>query len=108
MQSEYIQVMTAVDQKESAENLAQVLVSRRLAACVQVIGPITSTYWWEGQVEQAEEWLCLLKTRTALFASVEAAVREVHPYAVPEILAIPVVAGSASYLQWITAEVRET
>jgi periplasmic divalent cation tolerance protein len=107
MQSEYIQIMTSVDKKEAAENIAQALVSQRLGACVQVIGPITSMYWWENEIEQAEEWLCLIKTRADLFASVEAAVRALHPYEVPEILAVPVLAGSSSYLEWITAEVRK-
>src|SRR5713226_1179769 len=62
-----IQVYTAIDSKEAAQKIALAIVSQRLAACCWVSGPITSTYWWEGKVEQAEEWVCTMKTRKALF-----------------------------------------
>ena len=87
-----------------AQAIARALVEKRLAACVQIIGPITSTYWWQGEIETAEEWLCLIKTRADLFEQVEAAIKEVHPYDVPEILAVPVVAGSEDYLAWLDRE----
>ncbi len=80
------------------------MVERRLAACAQVVGPITSTYRWEGKVEEAEEWLVLLKTTADLFDELAAGVREVHSYDVPEIIAVPVQEGSADYLAWITQE----
>jgi periplasmic divalent cation tolerance protein len=68
---------------------------------VQVIGPITSTYRWNDAIETAEEWLCLIKSRQDLYRQLEEAVRAVHPYDVPEILATPVVAGNPSYLDWL-------
>ena len=71
-----------------------------------MIGPITSTYWWNGTVESAAEWLCLVKSRAELYGEVEKMIQLVHPYDVPEILAVPVVAGSARYLGWLGAETR--
>ena len=99
-----IQVITTAGTKADAQRIARALVEKRLAGCVQVVGPITSTYWWQGEVETAEEWLCLIKTRADLYEQLEAAVKEVHPYDVPEILAVPVVAGSRDYLDWLDSE----
>jgi periplasmic divalent cation tolerance protein len=102
--TDFIQVMTAIGSKEDAQKVANAIVEQRLAACVQIIGPITSTYWWQGAIETAEEWVCLIKTRQDLYERVEQAIRENHPYDEPEILALPVLAGSKSYLQWIVSE----
>src|SRR5215472_10899910 len=103
---EFIQVMTAIGSRDEAQKIAEATVGGRLAACAQVIGPITSTYWWQGAMEIAEEWLCLVKTRKDLYKELEQAIREAHPYDEPEILAIPVVAGSQGYLAWVEREVR--
>jgi len=100
----YIQVVTTTALREEAERIARELVETRLAACVQIVGPIISTYRWQGKIELSEEWQCWAKTRGELFARVEEAIRRNHPYEVPEILAVPVVAGSASYLAWVDAE----
>lgn len=102
--AEYIEVHTTTDSQERAQTIARAIVSRRLAACVQISGPITSVYWWQGKMEQAEEWLCTAKTRATLYGEIEQAIREVHTYDVPEILAVEVVAGNASYLDWVTQE----
>lgn len=102
--AEYIEVHTTTDSHEHAQTIARAIVSRRLAACVQISGPITSVYWWQGQMEQTEEWLCTAKTRATLYQELEQAIREVHTYDVPEILAVEVVAGNASYLAWVTQE----
>jgi len=101
------QVITTTETKADAQAIADALVERRLAACVQVIGPITSTYRWQGEIETAEEWLCVIKSRQDLYDVLEAAIREVHPYDVPEILAVPVVAGSKDYLAWLDSELRK-
>lgn len=100
-----IQVMTTVDSSEAAQEIAEGLVGARLAACVQVIGPMTSTYRWQGAVEVSTEWLCLIKSRAELYPELEAALRDLHPYDVPEILALPVVAGAAPYLDWLSGQV---
>jgi len=102
--SQYIQVVTTTDKEEDARRIAHLLVERRLAACVQVLGPITSTYRWQGAIETAQEWQCWAKTRRDLFDEVETAIRGTHPYEVPEILAVPIVAAGRSYLAWLEAE----
>jgi periplasmic divalent cation tolerance protein len=99
--SNYVQVLTTTGSEEEAGRIASLLVERRLAACVQVVGPITSRYRWEGMVEEAREWQCLAKTTRAGYEAVEAAIREAHSYEEPEIIATPIVAGSAGYLAWI-------
>ena len=99
-----IQVVTTTAAREDAERIAKELVEKRLAACAQVNGPITSYYWWEKKLECAQEWVCRIKTRKENYSSLEQAIRELHPYDVPEILATTVVAGNPQYLEWITTE----
>ena len=103
----YIQVSTTVEKKEDADSIAKILVETRVAACVQVIGPIRSTYWWKGKVEEASEWLCVMKTREALYSDLEASLKAVHPYEVPEIVAVPLTKGSEGYLRWIEEETKK-
>lgn len=103
----YIQVFTSVDKRENADRIASSAVNKRAAACAQVLGPIRSTYWWKGKVEKAEEWLLMLKTRQDLFSALEQEIRALHPYEVPEIIALPMVAGSKPYLQWIDQETNK-
>jgi periplasmic divalent cation tolerance protein len=100
--AEYLQVQTTVGSAEEAERLSATLVERRLAACVQVLGPISSHYRWQGKTEHAQEWLCLAKTEAARYAEVEAAIAELHSYDEPEIIATPIVAGSSGYLAWVS------
>jgi periplasmic divalent cation tolerance protein len=102
--TEFIQVATTIDSREAADKLAAHLVELRLAACVQIAGPIGSTYRWQGKVETAQEWLIVAKTRRDLFTRLESAIRQRHTYQVPEILATPVFAGSADYLRWLRSE----
>ena len=104
--SEWLQVATTTAQKQDAERIASALVDQRLAACVQVVGPITSTYRWQNCVETSQEWLCLIKTSRDQYAAVEAAIAKLHPYDVPEIVATPIVAGSRSYLDWLRDELQ--
>ncbi|MGD2127023.1 MAG: divalent-cation tolerance protein CutA [Desulfobacteraceae bacterium] len=99
--TEYIQVFVTIDEKDIAEKIASEVLEKRLAACVQVIGPITSRYWWEEKIETSEEWLCLMKSRKALYQGLEKTVKSIHPYDVAEILAVPVAMGSQEYLAWL-------
>ncbi|MHB8771082.1 MAG: divalent-cation tolerance protein CutA [Syntrophales bacterium] len=101
---EFIQVMTATDKREEAERIARSLVERRLAACVQIVGPVTSIYRWKGAIETAGEWLCLVKSRAECYEAIEQAIRSLHSYETPEILALPVAAGSRDYLDWLRGE----
>ena len=100
-----VQVLTTVGSEEEAGELAALLVERRLAACVQVVGPITSRYRWEGKLEVEREWQVLAKTTRGAYEAVEAAIREVHSYEEPEVIATPIVAGSAGYLAWVEENV---
>jgi periplasmic divalent cation tolerance protein len=102
------QVTTTVNSRETAERIADALVRERLAACAQVLGPIRSTYWWQGRVEQADEWYCHLKTTRDRLPELEARLRALHPYDVPELIALPIVAGFPAYLDWIQDSVRPT
>ena len=97
----YIQISSTTETKEEAQKIAQYLVEQKLAACVQITGPITSIYRWKGKVETANEWLCLIKTRDNLFNKVEAAIKKMHSYETPEIVAMPIVKGRKEYLNWI-------
>jgi len=105
--SPFIQVDTTIDTPEGAQSIADTLVEKRLAACVQISGPITSTYWWQDQIETAQEWVCTAKTQQDLYDAVEQAIRAVHSYETPEIIATPIVAGNQSYLDWVRDETKQ-
>ena len=95
------QVQTAAGSREEADRIATVLVEGRLAACVQVVGPVESRYWWEGRLETATEWLCLAKTTDDRVADVVAAVRAAHSYDTPEVITLAVTGGDPGYLRWV-------
>ncbi len=100
--------MTALGEKKDAEALARLVVEQRLAACAQVIGPVSSTYRWRGELETATEWLCLMKTERVLYDELEVAIKNAHSYETPEIVAVPIEGGLPDYLNWIAAETAET
>ena len=105
--AEYLQVLTTIDSEEAAAQISAALIERRLAACVQVLGPIASRYRWQGEIETAEEWMCVAKTEASRYPELEAAIRELHSYEEPEILATAIVAGSQGYLDWIGESLSE-
>lgn len=102
----FVQMVTTAPNRAAARRIARVLVDRRLAACTQIIGQIESVYRWQGKVETAREWLCLIKTSRARLREVALAIEALHPYDTPEIIALPITAGSRRYLDWIAASVR--
>ena len=104
--ADYIQVHTTTETREDAERIARTLAEKRLAACIQITGPVASTYWWKGKLETAQEWLCTIKSREALYGELEKAIKEMHPYETPEIIALPIVAGSREYLDWLRNELK--
>ncbi|MCD5404950.1 MAG: divalent-cation tolerance protein CutA [Desulfotomaculum sp.] len=104
MMEEYIQVFTTTEKEEDAKKIAKTIVEERLAACVQILGPITSTYWWEESIETSKEWLLFIKSKKSMYEELEKAIKSIHPYQVPEIIAVPVTAGSKDYLEWIKKE----
>ena len=99
--TEFIQVSTTVDSFEAAQKIAHSLVEQKLAACVQIVGPIESVYSWQDKMEQSQEWICQAKSKSDSFREVESAIRALHSYDCPEIIATPLVAASADYLQWL-------
>jgi periplasmic divalent cation tolerance protein len=102
--ADIIQIITTVDDRDKAEELGEYLVEERLAACCQIVGPISSTFHWKGRIEKAEEWYCIIKTKLSLYARAEEAIRSRHPYEVPEIIAIPVHAAFPGYALWVQNE----
>ncbi|MER7465080.1 divalent-cation tolerance protein CutA [Streptomyces sp. NPDC097981] len=98
-------VLTTVDSAEAAAALARGAVEARLAACAQISGPVTSVYRWKDALETSPEWQVLFKTTTAAYPALEARLTAGHPYDTPEVIAMPVVRGSADYLAWVAAEV---
>ena len=102
----YLQVTTTTDSRAEAERLGRVMVERRLAACAQIVGPVTSTYWWKGAMETAEEWVAVMKTTDRLSAQLIAAIKAEHSYETPDIVAISIVDGLPDYLNWIAEETQ--
>ena len=103
---EYLQVQTTTDSRVEAMELARAAVAARLAACSQVAGPVASTYWWNDEIERAEEWFVFFKLPADRYEDLAAFIAERHSYDEPEILATPFVAGSPSFLAWIADETR--
>ena len=104
---EFVQLQTTLDDRNLAEALIREAVERRLAACGQLLGPVSSVYWWNGAIEEASEWLCVFKTRRALAASLEGWIIERHPYEVPEIVTLGITRVSREYGEWIDNETEE-
>ncbi|MCC7474172.1 MAG: divalent-cation tolerance protein CutA [Pirellulales bacterium] len=102
---EFLQVSTTTASRADAERIAQELVTHRLAACVQIIGPVQSTYRWQGTVETVEEWLCQIKTTQNRWEALQQALRAIHPYEVPELVAVSIERGSPDYLNWLADQV---
>lgn len=104
MREPCVQISTAVPDVATADAIAAHLLDERLAACVQVVGPVRSHYRWEGERRADEEWLCLVKAVASRTDEVSAAIVAAHPYDEPEVIATPIVGGSAGYLEWVAAE----
>ncbi len=99
-------VLTTIETEADAERLARLLVEAELAACVQMLPRMTSIYRWQGKIEQSGETLLLIKTTRAAYAQLETTIKQNHSYQTPEIVALPVEAGSAEYLNWLAASVQ--
>jgi len=101
MDREYIMVLTTTESEEEAEKISEELIEQDLGACVQIYGPIRSTYSWKDKVERCEEWMCFIKTSSDKFSEVEEKIKEGHSYENPEIIALPIIGGSQEYLKWV-------
>lgn len=103
----FVEIATTTSTRQEAEAIAQACVGKRFAVCAQIVGPLTSIYHWQNQVERSEEWQCTLKTRAALFAQVATAIRELHSYDCPQIVALPILDVSDDYREWMEAELNQ-
>ena len=102
----FILVFMTASTRVEAENITRHLLHERLIACANVIGPISSLYWWKDKVEEANEFLVFMKSRQDLFERLSARIKDLHSYEVPEIIAIPIMAALPSYLNWINTVVE--
>jgi periplasmic divalent cation tolerance protein len=105
--SQVLLVVTTLPDRATAERIAAALVTARVAACVNVLAECTSVYRWQGKIERAGEVPMLIKTTRAAYAQLEETLRTLHPYDVPEIVALPVTAGLPAYLDWVAQETKE-
>lgn len=102
--TDFIVIMVTAESRKEAETIAQALVGDRLVACANILDGVRSLFHWQGNIDQADEYLILMKGLSSQFKRIEQRVRELHSYEVPEILALPVLAGSPPYLKWIQEE----
>jgi periplasmic divalent cation tolerance protein len=93
--------MITTSSKEEALKIVRQLLNDRLIACANIVGPVSSLFWWEGKIDEATEFLVFMKSREELFQRLSERVKELHSYEVPEIIALPIIAGSPSYLKWL-------
>jgi len=100
----FIIILTTVPDEQKGQQIARRLVEERLAACVTVSSACQSFYWWEGKIAEDREYMLFIKTKSELYAALEKKIRDIHPYTVPEILALPVTHGSLAYLDWLAKE----
>lgn len=105
MSNDYGVVLVTASSQQEAEAMATALVEAKMAACVALL-PIHSIYTWQGELHKEQEWQLLIKTDLTQFSTLEAKIRELHSYEVPEIIALPILAGSQPYLQWISEQVQ--
>ena len=96
-----INVITTVDDRETLERMGRLLLEKKLVACLQILGPVRSIYWWKGRLEEAEEWIGIMKTKRELYVDVERQIRALHPYEVPQIEAIEAISVLPAYERWV-------
>jgi periplasmic divalent cation tolerance protein len=99
--SKFIQISTTTSTKEEAEIISEIVVSKKIAACVQILGPIKSRYWWKDNIETDDEWLCLIKSKKSNYKKIEKIILEKHSYETPEITSISILKASPGYGKWL-------
>ena len=98
----YILVMITTSSREEAEKIAKTLLEKKLIACANIFGPASSRFWWQGKIDEAEEYVVFMKTEERLFEEVAKHVKRLHSYEIPEIIALPIIKGFKPYLEWIS------
>lgn len=104
MADRFVIILATCSSKQEADRIAASILKKRLAACGNIVDGIRSKFWWKGRIDSANEVLLILKTRAANFKEIEKEIKRIHSYEVPEIIALPIVAGSKEYLMWIKKE----
>ncbi len=104
--SDFIMVYVTTASKAEAEKIAQELLKERLIACANIVGPVSSHFHWSGKIDSAEEFLMIMKSRSDLFAELERRVVALHSYEVPEVIAVPISAGSKAYFEWMASALK--
>ena len=104
--TEFIQVFITINDREKAGEIAEILLEKRLAACVQISGPVSSMYRWQGSIAEDQEWLLIAKSGKELYPELEKEVKQIHVYEVPEILSVSISDGNESYLKWLENELK--
>jgi periplasmic divalent cation tolerance protein len=105
--NKYMLVLTTVPDEKTGHKIAKQLVKERLSACVTVSAASQSFYWWQGEISNEKEHILFIKTKTTLFSDLEKRIEKIHPYEVPEIVALPFLKGSTKYLNWIEKETKD-
>ncbi|MGQ9498870.1 MAG: divalent-cation tolerance protein CutA [Dissulfurimicrobium sp.] len=103
-----IKIITTTEREEDARHIAEYLVERRLCACAQINGPILSIYWWNGSIHYSKEWRCDATAQAGHYEKIERAIRDIHPYETPQIIAIPVINALATYKDWVIETSRDS
>lgn len=104
--SSYVVIMMTTSNKEEAMKIVRSLLEKKLIACANIVGPVSSLFWWEGKIDQASEFLVFMKTHKNLFERLSETVREIHSYEVPEIVALPMIEGLPPYMEWLKASLQ--
>lgn len=106
MEKRYAIVLVTAANREEAEKISKALLNERLIACANIIGPISSLFWWHEKIESAEEYVLLMKTRIDMFEKLIKKIKALHSYEVPEIIATPIIQGFKPYLEWLNSSLR--
>ncbi|MFW6196057.1 MAG: divalent-cation tolerance protein CutA [Thermoplasmatota archaeon] len=106
MEEDFIQVFVTVDDEDTAKDISESLVSKKLAGCVQITSPIESIYTWKGEVERSEEWMLMIKSKASLYGELEKEVKQLHPYETPEIIAHEIIMENEGDLRWVDKNLK--
>jgi periplasmic divalent cation tolerance protein len=106
MSMSYVLVIITTSNKEEAVKIVRDLLKERLIACANIVGPVSSLFWWQGKIDETNEFLVFMKSSKNLFERLSERVREIHSYDVPEIIALPIIEGSPPYLDWLKASLQ--
>ncbi len=100
-------VLVTASGADEGSRITSLILEKRLAACVNIVPKVSSLFWWQGKIDAADEVLLIIKTRASRVKDIVDAVKSVHSYTVPEVIALPIIAGNEGYLDWVAGEVRE-